>query len=372
MPNNEKNSGRQRLNVEAWLGQGFAASTKRVYRLAIETFLVFLNETEPEGWTVKRIVDERVKDLQERKFWFEQKVVEFHGWLKDFRTPKKTVTIHRRHYLSGRVHPVTSHYKGGNTLSDKTRQNYIAAVRSLFSFHRADLRFTRQQRRLITKTPKAVYRDYLFGLEDVTTMANVGSPQERYILLAGKDLGLRATDFAALTQGLFAKAIEKEPPVFLGQIYTQKEGIYAFPFLTLDGLEAAKIWLQILKSKGERDDKALMLKISRKELTPNLKRLAVKAGIDTHGCRVRFHCLRKFLIDRISLRMSESKWKQIIGKRIAEAAYVSPFELRDAYMNVLDYIQTGRVQPFGLNQEEIKMLRKILRLVKKGKIKISV
>lgn len=360
------------IEASSWYKQGFSVSTQRVYRCGMEAFLEFMNATEGEGWNLKRVLETRVEDLDNRRFWFEEKVVEFFGWLKNYVTPKKTRSSQRRHGLTGKMHIVTLHFRGGNKLADKSIQNYVIAVRSLLSHYRLDLKFTRQQRRVIGKRPKAKYRDYLFDLKDITAMAKTANPQERYILLAGKDLGLRAIDFAFLTQGLFATAVEKEPPVFLGKIYTQKEGIYAFPFLTFDGLEAANIWLQILESKGKRDDKARMLQIRPRELTPNLRRLSQKAGIKPHGERVRFHCLRKFLIDRISLRMSESKWKQIVGKQISESAYVSSLDLRQAYMNVLDYIQLGILRPPGIRPEEIEMLRKILKLVKKGKIKISV
>jgi len=150
-----------------------------------------------------------------------------------------------------------------------------------------------------------------------------------------------------------------------------KEGVWAYPFLTQDGLEAARDWLRILASKRKRDDKAPMLNIKNKELTPNLKRLTEKAGIETHGQRVRFHCMHKFLIDRLSLRMSESKWKQIVGKQISESAYVSSLDLRQAYMNVLDYIQLGILRPPGIRPEEMEMLRKVLKLVKDGKFRMS-
>lgn len=350
---------------------GFAKTTKRLYRLAMNTFLFFLNESTREPWSLEKLVEARLKDLTDRKFAFEDEVVSFFEWLKDYRSPKKTVMVKRRHYKSGRMHSVTTHYKGGNKLSDKTRKNYVDAIRSFFAFHRLDLKFTTQQRRIISKRPKPVFRDYLFDLEDIATMAEFGNPQERYVLLVGKDVGLRAIDFASFTQGLFAKVLTKEPPVFLGKVYTQKEGIYAFPFLTSDGLEAARVWLQTLKSKGLRDDKALMLSIRSKELAPNLKRLAAKAGINPHGQRIRFHCLRKFLIDRISLTMSESKWKQIIGKRVSEEAYVSPLKLREAYMHVMSHMQVSAIRETGLTQVEIMKLKRILKMVKKKELMLA-
>jgi hypothetical protein len=284
--------------------------------------------------------------------------------------------------------------KGGRTLSDNARQAFVHAVRSFFAYHRLDLKLTKQQKRLLGKNARLVEHDYLFNIKDVEEMAKVGNPQERYILLAGKDVGLRAIDFLSLKQGHFARAIKQreseEPPIFLGKIYTQKEGVYAHPFLTDDGLEAARVWLQILKSKGAYNDDKPMLSIREKELSENLKRLALKAGIETHGERVRFHCLRKFLIDRISIRTSESKWRQLCGKQIDEKAYVSPLELREAYASVMDRIQIPKPPPLnhdrlekleqeveklknqlGIYQETIEALKRwpdMVKLIEKGKL----
>jgi hypothetical protein len=64
--------------------------------------------------------------------------------------------------------------------------------------------------------------------------------------------------------------------------------------------------------------------------------LCEKAGMEIqngtiHGKRIRFHCLRKFLIDRLSAYASESQWKQIVGKAIDEGAYVSQDQLRAVF-----------------------------------------
>ena len=71
-------------------------------------------------------------------------------------------------------------------------------------------------------------------------------------------------------------------------------------------------------------------------LTQILKRLADKAGVKYADKVVRFHCLRKFLIDRLKNVMpSESAWKQVVGKKIAESAYVSEEGLRDGYVKAM-------------------------------------
>ncbi len=348
--------------TQNWLNQ-FVSSSRRVYRMALTTFIEFLEETESGKWTPQHIIEERLKDLDNRTFTFEQKIVDFYKWLGNYATKETHIPFTRKDVRSGKILNCTFHRKGGKKLSDNTRQGYVNGVRSFFAYNRLDLNLTTQQKRLIGKKARLVQHDYCLSLMDIQKMAEVGTPQERFVLLAGKDLGLRAIDFVNLKQGAFAIVVDQnknsEPPFFLGETYTQKEGVTAHPFLTLDGLDASRVWLQVLETKGLRDDDNPMLNIRKKELTTNLRRMATKAGVNTHGQRIRFHCLRKFLADKLSLRMSESKWKQIVGKQIDEGAYVGPSDLREGYANVLNRIQipTNKVN----NHVQLKQMERELK-----------
>lgn len=71
------------------------------------------------------------------------------------------------------------------------------------------------------------------------------------------------------------------------------------------------------------------------QLSRVLKRVVQNAGVNIGNKQVRFHCLRKFLIDHLSSYMSESKWKQIVGKVIPESAYVSADSLREDYKRAM-------------------------------------
>ena len=311
--------------------------------MALTTFIEFLEETEGKKWTPQHIIEERLKDLGNRNFAFEQKIIDFYKWLEKYETKETYIPFTREDARTGKIINCTFHRKGGQKLADNSRQSYVNGVRSFFAYNRLDLKLTAQQKRLIGKKARLVQHDYRLSLMDLERMAEVGTPQERFVLLAGKDLGLRSIDFVNLKQGTFARVVDQnkntEPPFFLGETYTQKEGVTAYPFLTLDGLGASRIWLQVLETKGLRDDDAPILNIRKKELTTNLRRIAKKAGVKTRGQRIRFHCLRKFLADKLSLRMSESKWKQIVGKQIDEGAYVGHSDLKEGYASVLDRIQ---------------------------------
>ena len=349
----------------------FEKNLRRVYSMALTTFIEFLEETEGKKWTPQRIVEERLKDLENRNFAFEQKIVDFYKWLGNYVTKETNIPFTREDVRTGKILNCIFHRKGGKKLADNTKQGYVNGVRSFFAYNRLDLNLTTQQKRLIGKKARLVEHDYRLSLNNIEKMAEVGNPQERYILLAGKDLGLRTIDFVNLLQGVFARVVDQnknsDPPYFLGKTYTQKEGVTAYPFLTRDGLDASRVWLKVLETKGLRDDNKPMLNLRKKELTTNLRRMAKKAGIKTHGQRIRFHCLRKFIADKLSLRMAESKWKQIIGKQIDEGAYVGPFGLREGYASVLDRIQIPTNKE--TNHVRLKQIERELKVTIKTLVK---
>jgi vacuolar-type H+-ATPase catalytic subunit A/Vma1 len=96
------------------------------------------------------------------------------------------------------------------------------------------------------------------------------------------------------------------------------------------------------------------------ELTRVLQRLVKEAGIETGNKVVRFHGLRKFLIDRLSDVMSESKWKQIVGKTISEGAYISAERLREDYERAMK--ETTYRQPISESEIELRSAQRMLEM----------
>lgn len=322
-----------KVGKDAWLS-GFGEGSFRVYTAGYRLFIEFMNETETGKWNDQRLIEEREEDVKNRSYAFEQKLIEFFYWLRT--------------------------YKNRN-FSDWTRQSYLKAVRSFFAFHRLDIKFNQQQKSKISKKPKPKRKFYEFTLDDIKKMAEVANPKEKYILLAGKDLGIRSYDFVNLKQGTFlAHDLNGEPPVSLGEIYTQKEGVTAKPFLTLDGLHAAKQWLTILKSEGKLNANKKMLKLGKRELSKILKRLAVKAGVSTGNEEIRFHQLRVFLVTRLARVLETNIWKQIVGKEVPESAYVKAFQLKEDYAKVMPLI-TVNTEISEAQKEDIEDLKKALR-----------
>jgi hypothetical protein len=149
---------------------------------------------------------------------------------------------------------------------------------------------------------------------------------------------LRASDFLSFTYGTFRSLkLDNEAPLALGETKTQKESVPAYPFLDSDAIPIVK---QILESNKDKKDNDRVLTDTEDNLSIVLQTLCKKAGMEIengaiHGKRIRFHCMRKFLTDRLSATSSESQWKQIVGKAIGESAYVSQDQLRGVFQRAM-------------------------------------
>jgi hypothetical protein len=227
-------------------------------------------------------------------------------------------------------------------LSKGKSENYavgsIMTIRGFYSYYRMPLMFRKNDSRKLTEKSRTT-TDYLFDKDDLAKMALAGNLKERYVLLVGKSVGLRASDFLGFTYGNFrCLKLENEAPLALGEIRTQKESVPAYPFLDSDALPIIKAWLD---SHKDEKDKDRILDDTEDNLSVILQTLCKKAGMEIdehgtiHGKRVRFHCMRKFLIDRLSAYASESQWKQIVGKSIDEGAYVSQDQLKGVFARAM-------------------------------------
>ena len=300
-----------------WL-DSMKKSTRATYQTNWKYFLEFT------GMTGDRILEERKED---KNYAWEKKVLEFKGWM-----------IER---------------KGQ---AEKTAATAAATARSFFSFHRSPLMFrTGEKRRL--KEAKTKHEDYRFSRENLQKMADVADLKEKYVVVAGKSFGLRAGDFLALKRGDLEAYFDREVPISIGEYDTQKEGVPAYPFIDRDALPVIKLMVEKMNREGQTNPNERILDYKNSiELSRVVRRVTERAGIKIGNKRVRFHCLRKFLTDRLSSVMSESKWKQIIGKTIDEGAYVSPDTLRKDYARAMP--ETCFKTPEGAPEQAALMVLK--------------
>lgn len=209
------------------------------------------------------------------------------------------------------------------------------AARSFFSYYRSPLVFRTQEKTTLRKAAR-VTEDYKFTLEDLDKMAMAGDLTEKYIVTAGKSFGLRAGDFIRITRGQLEPYIDREPPISIGELETEKESVKAFPFVDTDAKPIIKLMLAKMTKEGRTKPNDRILRFKDEiQLSRVLQRLVRETDINVGNKRVRFHLLRKFLTDRLSSVMSESKWKQVVGNQIAEGAYISADSLREDYKRAM-------------------------------------
>jgi len=279
-----------------WL-DSLKKSTRATYQTYWRYFLEFTS------LTGNQIIDSRKTD---REYAWEKKVIEFKRWIIE---EKKQ--------------------------SEHTATTAAATVRGFFSYHRLPLSFRRQESAQL-KEAEAKYEDYRFTREELKKICEFADLEEKYVVTAGKSFGLRAGDFLRLMRGDLEPYLDRPVPISLGEYRTQKEGVKAFPFIDSDAQPVIKLMMDQMNRKGRTQPTDRMLTYTDEiQLSRILRRLTAKAGINIGNRRVRFHCLRKFLIDRLASHMSESKWKQIVGKKISESAYVSPDSLREDYARAM-------------------------------------
>lgn len=292
--------------IQEWLDSQTSDKTFDNYKYGIDFFLQFMRE---QGLDVDgfKLLSMREHDLNAREFEMEKRVLDFRKWI--VKQPQKQ--------------------NPNETYGDGVGKAVTTAVRSFFAYHRMDLKFRRAESKKLTNViPRQ--EKYKFTIEDFRRMDAVADLDEKYVLRTGKSVGLRAEDFVEFTRGDLEPYITQEAPICITQQgrITKKEHVPAWPFIDADAQPIIKLKLEQMTREGKIDVNCKMFTLEKRELTRTLKRLCNKAGINTGNKLVKFHCLRAFLIDKLAGYMSESKWKQIVGKKISEGAYVSADELR--------------------------------------------
>jgi hypothetical protein len=257
-------------------------------------------------------------------------------------------------------------------MAETSSQTATGALRGFFAFHRLPLTFIQSEKKTLSEHNRKT-EDFLFAKDDIVRMMDQASLIERYIVLVGKSIGLRASDFINITYGkLRSLNLDAEAPIAIGETVTLKEHVKAYPFLDSDAIPVVKA---MLERNPQAKDSDKILDYSEASLTQAIQRLMAKAHIDPHGKIPRFHNLRKYLIDRLSAVASESQWKQICGKKIQEGAYVSQDQLRDVYLRAMPSIIVNNGNGNGKNavkiealETELKLYKDILRELVKDKV----
>jgi len=288
----------------------FLTSQKHQTQLTYKSF--FRLTQKHFNMTGQQMVDSKRAD---KKFEWERRIVELKQWVKTQRNNRNEF------------------------YSDSAASTAVNCVRSFFDYYRTPLVFSQNESRKIGGKIERKTRDYMLTNTDMSKMLLVADLREKYVVTVGKTVGFRVNDFLAFTYGTFRSLdLSGSAPVFMGEIVTGKELVSAFPFIDADALPIVKA---VLDGTRDKPNDTRIITVKDEEVNKILQGLALKAGLQLGGKRIRFHCFRKYLIDRLSACMSESKWKQIVGKALSEDAYVSSFELRNCYLKAMELTTIG-------------------------------
>ena len=212
-------------------------STKKSYKTY---WLKFLEYT---GMTGDQILADRKIDWENKEFRWERKVMQFKQWMLD-----KPLTKQRADNKGTLEHQ-----------SANSAKNAVMTVRGFFAYNYMPLRYRRQESKRLKEATRKT-EDYFFSREDLKKMADVGNLKEKYVVLAGKSVGLRASDFLALTRGDLEPYINRETPIGIGVIGTGKEKVPAYPFIDSDAQPIIKLMIDQMNRNGRTSPTEKMLR----------------------------------------------------------------------------------------------------------------
>jgi integrase len=215
-------------------------------------------------------------------------------------------------------------YKGKTTqksLSESSALAVTTAIRSFFSYHRYSLEIKKEALPSSEKVAQT-YEDHAFDIYQLRSMFQQGDLRDRTILACGKDLWLRAGDFASLKRDLIELVIKREQElaenekrdidIIEFEFTTEKEKEPCSCHLSRETIELLKDYLRTYPKTSEK-----LFPLTEDALNDLLRRLAEKSKITITG-RVRWHCLRKFGITLMHGKITEPVMKYMTGKHISK------------------------------------------------------
>jgi len=297
------------LSVKEFLDSINNKHTKKEYRYGIKKFSDWFDKTAEEILQIRKDdltprPDENIIEAKHRAKRFERKIEQFHAHLLE---------------------------QGYAINSARTS---TLGIRQLFRYYEMPI-----QMRTGSKVNKTVKTSKSFPLqiEHVRSMFSVADLRERVLLAIASDLALRISDFRNIKKTDLPD-LNQDPPIPF-DVMTSKEDVVAQGFLSAETVDLLKVYLKTIEDKenpylfpsnGKRP-------ISEDRINSWLKKLSEKAGINTQGKRLSFHCFRKmFLSGSIDSGIGLTAGKKMCGKAIQKSddTYLTTVKLREKFIQL--------------------------------------
>lgn len=212
--------------------------------------------------------------------------------------------------------------KWQNVMLDQGVRRNTARLRvmALRSFFQSETNGIKVKNGVIAAEEEA-YDEHQFSLEDLRRMFKVGDLKERTILVTAVSLGWGVADFSNLkrdfVKDLVNKAVESNEKFYPFDWERGKEKSKILGILNPDALEYLAQWLAYNEKYGSTwlwGDGASE-KLDDESFSEIMKRLVERAQIKTTG-KIRFHLIRKYVMDSMSRNMNAYEVKLLVGKKI--------------------------------------------------------
>lgn len=225
--------------------------------------------------------------------------------------------------------------------------DYTKAIRSFYNYYGVKLSFRNNE----LETPATKEKDFPLTLSNIQGMVFAANERGKALILTAESTGLRIGDIVRLKRSEVETLLDREAPVELEILCTEKERIPATTFLHQAAIDSLKEYL------ASRTDNYPWLfptadgtHLSTKEADRITKTAFKNAGFKNGGLRIRTHCLRKFTIGRLQdSGVEENIWKRIVGKKVPEAAYSSN-KLRESYLKAIH-----KLDPTNIHNNHAKL-----------------
>lgn len=225
--------------------------------------------------------------------------------------------------------------------------DYTKQIRGFYNYYGVKLSFRTNE----LEKPAAKGKDFPLELHHIQGMVFAANERGKALILTAESTGLRIGDIVKLKRTEVEALLDREAPIELEILCTEKERIPATTFLHQAAVDSIKEYL------ASRIDNYPWLfptadgtHLSIKEADRIVKTAFKNAGYKNGGLRIRTHCLRKFTIGRLQdSGVEENIWKRIVGKKVPEAAYSSN-KLRESYLKAIH-----KLDPSNIKNNHVKL-----------------
>jgi integrase len=320
-----------------WLESLSSEEYQRSCQKSFLTFLDFLNE---QGWTnpsgdsiLDRHKQNRKSGDNKIKYELDDFIPKFIQWLKESRGLKHNSAI-----------------------------NKSAPIRGFFKFHREPLRIQKSSNIIYKKT-----KFHIFTKEELSRMVRLGDVEEKAIILLGKDLGIRVSDFMKIKRSPIIEAFKDQKGDFPieFEIRSNKGSVVAIGHIMQETWEILQnYWSNIPQSEYAFPSNSSH--ISEYKVNYLIKNAWNRAYPDRQDVQTRFQELRNFKMTALNdCGINEWHIKRMIGKKLSSdiSTYLRGINLKNDFRKAMPKMQLSGL--FTTNQEKIEELILALMQIEK-------